>query len=824
MAKLLQANPATGAPGIEPRWTRSDKDGVGTAYSDLSRVWFTVSKGILNEVYYPTVDRPQIRDLQFLITDGETFFRDERRLDNVHEYLAPGTLGYRITNSDPAGRFRIIKEIIADPHQSCVLIHTRLEADAERLARLRLFALLAPHLEVGGRGNNGNVVETNLGKVLAVHKGGTWLVLAASVPFLRCSCGYAGTTDGWQDLARNYRMDWEFDSAASGNIALTGELDVRRSSEFVLALGFSDSLHHALVTVAQSLGTSFADQRTRFIEQWQRVGGRLPPDKERMTGDGGGLYRVSHSLILAHEDKTYDGALIASLSIPWGEYASDDQLGGYHLVWTRDMCHSSTALLVAGRTEAPFRALIYLACAQKEDGGFYQNFWINGEPYWRGTQLDETAFPILLAWRLHRAHALQDFDPYPMVLKAAGYLIENGPVTPQERWEENSGYSPSTLAAHIAALICAGAFARERGDLMTAQYLEEYADFLESHIDSWTVTTEGSLIPGIRRHFIRLHPADADNPQPDEDANHGALELRNQPPGAPAAYLAKDIVDAGFLELVRYGVRKPGDPLIEDSLRVVDAALKVETPFGPCWRRYSHDGYGQREDGGPYEGWGYGHAWPLLTGERGHYELAAGRDARPFIKTLELLATSTRLLPEQVWALPDLPTAHMRLGRPTGGAMPLAWAHAEYIQLVQSAAAGQAVGLISPVADRYLNRCTAPRMEIWKFNRQVRMAPPASVLRIQAAAPFRLHWTYDGWQTTQDTDSTSIATGHAYVDMRVLPNQKAPIRFTFFWPRTERWEGRDFQVGVDAAVAHTAAPAPFASARPAKPRIAQARG
>ena len=412
-----------------------------------------------------------------------------------------------------------------------MLVHTRLEADADMLAKLRLFALLAPHLEVGGRGNNGNVVQTNWGKVLTAHKGGTWLVLAASVPFLRCSCGYVGTTDGWQDLAHNFRMDWEFDCAPDGNIALTGELDIRQSREFVLALAFGDSLHHALVTVAQALGTSFADHRTRFIEQWQHAGHHLLPGKEKAAGDGGRLYHVSHSLILAHEDKTYDGALIASLSIPWGEYASGDNLGGYHLVWTRDMCHSATGLLAAGSTEVPLRALIYLACTQKEDGGFYQNFWINGEPYWRGTQLDETAFPILLAWRLHQAKALQDFDPYPMVLKAAGYLIHHGPVTPQERWEENSGYSPSTLAAHIAALICAAAFARERGQQATAQYLEEYADFLESHLEPWTVTTEGSLVPDIRRHFIRIHPADANDPQPDEDANHGVLELRNQPPG-----------------------------------------------------------------------------------------------------------------------------------------------------------------------------------------------------------------------------------------------------------------------------------------------------
>ena len=231
------------------------------------------------------------------------------------------------------------------------------------------------------------------------------------------------------------------------------------------------------------------------------------------------------------------------------------------------------------------------------------------------------------------------------------------------------------------------------------------------------MTTEGSLVPGIRRHFIRIHPVDVNDPRPDENANRGILELRNQPPGAPTAYPAKDIVDAGFLELVRYGIREPGDPLIEDSLRVVDAVLKVDTPFGPCWRRYNHDGYGQREDGTPYQGWGKGHAWPLLTGERGHYELAAGRDWRPFLRAMEGFATSVKLLPEQVWSDPDRPDAHMYFGRPTGGPMPLLWAHAEYLKLVRSAADGQVFDLIPEVADRYRNRRKAPTS--WKSGNSI---------------------------------------------------------------------------------------------------------
>ena len=797
MTILLNQHKATGGPGIEPRWTRSDKDGVGTAYSALSRVWFTVSRGILNEVYYPTIDRPQVRDLQYLITDGQTFFHDSRRhMESTHECLAQHALGFRIVSTDRKGRYRVFKEVITDPHEACVLVHTRLEADSVLLSRLRLFVLLAPHLEVGGWGNNGHVAHTSRGKVLTAHKGNTWLALRATAPFARCSCGYVGTTDGWQDLAQNYEMDWEFDCALDGNIALTGEIDLRPGPEFVLGLAFGDSLHSALVTLTQSLAVPFAEHRDRFVGQWQRGAEHALVGREKLTEDGGRLYQVSHNLLMAYEDKLYRGAMIASLSIPWGESRGDEDLGGYHLVWTRDMCQSATALLSVGHDEFPFRALVYLACTQREDGGFHQNFWINGEPYWRGVQLDEVAFPVLLAWHLRAANALRDFDPWPMVRRAAGYLVREGPATPQERWEENSGYSPSTLAVHIAALVCAASFARERGQEATAQYLEEYADFLECHIEPWTVTTEGALVPGIRRHFIRIHPVDVNDSRADEDPNRGVLPIRNQPPGAPAEFPGKDIVDAGFLELVRYGIRKPGDPLVEDSLRVVDAVLKVNTPFGPCWRRYNHDGYGESDDGGPYQGWGKGRAWPLLIGERGHYELAAGRDVRPFLRAMEKFATGTGLLPEQVWDEPDRPEAHLYLGRATGGAMPLAWAHAEYLKLVRSAADGQVFDLIAEVADRYRKRRTVKPLEVWKFNRQPGLMRAGMPLRIQASAPFRLRWTCDEWQRMNDAPSTSTGLGEEFVDIPVSRGQRALIRFTFFWTEADRWERRDFQVSI----------------------------
>ena len=797
MTHLREQTQAFGKPGIEPRWTRSDKDGVGTAYSTSSRVWFTISAGVLNEVYYPTIDRPQIRDLQYLITDGESFFHDERRdTDTTVEELSHHALGFCITNTDREGRYRIIKEVITDPHHACVLIHTRMEAEKSISGKLRLFALLAPHLEVGGRGNTGNVAEVAGREILTAHKGATWLALGASIPFSRCSCGYVGTTDGWTDLHDNFQMDWQFDAADDGNIALTGELDLSRGHEFTLGLAFGDGLQNAVTTLFDSLRLPFAEHRQRFIQQWERVCKRARP-LESAAGDGGKLYHRSHSLLLAHEDKTYPGAMIASMSIPWGEGKSDEDLGGYHLVWTRDMVNSATGLLASGNVDTPLRALIYLACAQRPDGGFYQNFWLNGDPYWQGIQLDEVAFPILLAWRLHEAGGLKDFDPYPMVVRAASYLIRQGPATPQERWEENSGYSPSTLASNIAALTCAACFVRERGDETSARFIQEYADFLECHIEPWTVTTEGTLVPDIPRHFIRIHPVDVYDPQADENPNRGVLLVHNRPPGLPYEFPAKEVIDAGFLELVRYGIRKPGDPLIEDSLRVVDAVLKVDTPFGPCWRRYNHDGYGQREDGGPYQGWGKGRAWPLLTGERGHYELDAGRDVGPYLRTLEGLANAAGLLPEQVWDEPDRPAVHMYLGGPTGAAMPLMWAHAEYIKLLRSALDGQVFDSIPAVAERYQSRCGCQPLEIWKPNRRVRSVRAGVTLRVLSPAPFQLRWTRDGWQTTQEMRSVPTALEIEYVDLPIPREQSAPIHFTFFWTSERRWQGRDYEIVIE---------------------------
>lgn len=790
--------PAFGAPGIQPRWTRGAKDAVGTAYSASSRLWFTLAQGVITEVYYPTIDQPQIRDLQYLVSDGKALFHDERRETATDlQPLAPDALGYRVINSDPGGAYRLVKEVICDPHQSCLLVDTTFEPRDPQRA-FHLYALLSPHLAVGGWGNNLRATEIAGRRMLVAYKDGVWLALGATAPLARLSCGYVGRSDGWTDLADDFRMDWEFDAALDGNVAGMAEIDLSKTAHFTLGLAFGNSLHSAANTLLQSLDAPFADARARFLEQWERAGARLETLAGE-SGDQGALYRRSVHLIQAHEDKTYPGAIIAAMSIPWGEVKSDDDLGGYHLVWTRDMVKSATGLLAAGLPETARRALVYLATSQRPDGGFYQNFWIDGRPYWTGEQLDETAFPIILAARLDQMGALQGFDPYLMVLRAAGYLINFGPVTPEERWEECSGYSPSTLAAVIAGLACAAGFARQRGDGAAAEFIRDYADFLNAHIEDWTVTTQGTLVPGISRHYLRILPVRPGQAVPDGGKDNAVLRLANRGPGERSEFPAREIVDGGFLELVRYGIRPPDDPIIVDSVRVVDRILKFDTPFGPCWRRYNHDGYGQGNDGSPYNGWGQGRSWPLLTGERGHYELAAGRSPDPYLRALEAFAHGTGLLPEQVWDRPDLPEKFMFFGRPTGSAMPLMWAHSEYIKLLRSKRDGRVRDFIPEVAARYA-RGGAPRSvsEFWSFNYPLASAPAGGAVTIVAGAPFILHWSLDGWVTTHDSAATDTSLGVSFARVALPAAQRAPLRFTFHWTRPDRWEGRDFTIAVQS--------------------------
>ncbi|WP_294533752.1 glycoside hydrolase family 15 protein [uncultured Rhodoblastus sp.] len=808
MAVLLSKNPATGGPGIEPRWAQGDKDGIGTAFSDSSPLWFTIAAGVVTEVYYPTVDTPQIRDLQLLVTDGESFFHDGRR-DFKHEVklLHVEAQAYELTNTAIGQPYKIIQTIIANPKAPCLLIHSRIEADPAFLAKLRVFVLLSPHVQGRGGENHGYVAKTPRREFLVANRAGRWLALGADSAFLTRSCGFVGVNDGWTDIVGARRAPkFDFDCATNGNIALTGEIDLSKGPTFLLGLAFGEgddsNPHNALVLLTQTLSFPFDGPQghlAEFVQSWKTSAAAVYMPKPNITSDNDVLFGLSRNVLLVHEDKISSGALVASMSLPWGQY-NGDQDGGYHLVWPRDMCQSATALLAAGMTHLPLRGLIYLAESQLPGGGFDQNFFINGERHWAGHQLDEYSFPIILAYRLKLAGALHRFDPTPMVLKAAGALIADGPMTQQERWEENEGYSPSTLAANIAALVCAASFADSAADNhATAQFLLEYADWLETKLEAWTVTTAGTLHPQVKTHYIRILPTQVKgdgpkNPSLPEDPNTAVVTIANRNNlHAPA----REIVDAGFLELVRYGIRPATDPIIVDSLKVVDLSLKDDLPDGPCWRRYTQDGYGETDEGAPFLYAGVGRPWPLLAGERAHYELAAGKDVRPFIKSMENFAGKGGLLPEQIWNRPFTPAGtHLVLGGPTGSAMPLCWAHAEYVKLVRSASDGKVFDLIDIVADRYLAPHPASKLEVWNFDRQFKSIPRGKTIRIPLNKPFRLRWTHDRWATFADTVSTGTLVDISYVDIPTDQAGSSEVIFTFFWTDYGTWQGQNFEIAI----------------------------
>jgi len=793
---------APGAPGIPPKWTSSAKSGVGTSLNPNSRVWFTISHGILNEVYYPRIDKAAIRDLGLIVTDGRDFFSEEKR-DAVsrEEFLAPGVPAYRVVNDCREGRYRIEKEILSDSWRDVVLQKIRFEPQQGTLDDYFLYVLLAPHLDNHGYGNTGWIGDYKGVPMLFAQRNGIALALACSIPWAECSVGYAGVSDGWRDLTAHRRLINHYARAENGNLALTGRVDLGAAADgFVLALGFGANVAEAGHRARASLLDGFPKSRRGYLgewQNWQKTLHELEPEQPGLCP----LFRTSTAMLRCHEEKRFPGGQIASLSIPWGFSKGDEDLGGYHLVWPRDLVESAGGLLAAGAAGDVRRILRYLQTNQEADGHWLQNMWMDGTPYWDGVQMDETALPILLVDLARREGALDETalaDFWPMVRKAVGYLVCNGPVTPQDRWEEDPGYAPFTLAAQIAALLAGADLADLKGEDALAHYLRETADTWNDAVERWIYVTDTDLARqhGVQGYYVRIAP-----PEVCEAASplSGFVAIKNRPPGQssePAAY----IISPDALALVRFGLRAADDQRIVDTVRVIDALLKVETDLGPAWHRYNDDGYGEHENGSPFDGTGVGRAWPLLTGERAHYELAAGRpdSANELLRTLERFAGNSGLLPEQVWDSADIPQRELFNGRPSGSAMPLVWAHAEYIKLCRSLADGRVFDMPPQTVQRYQVEGTASVYHPWRFNHKCRSLPAGKVLRIELLAPATVHWSLDGWKTTQDSRSRDTGLGVHVADLSTVSMPPGgEVVFTFFWPDANRWEGTDFKVRVE---------------------------
>jgi glucoamylase len=791
---------APGWPGIPPRWTSSAKSGVGTALNLHSRVWFTLSHGILNEVYFPRVDQACTRDQGLIVTDGSSFFSEEKRhckFENVP--IEPGVPVYQLTNTELQGRYRIEKEVFSDPYRNVVLQKVRFIPLQGTLGDYHIYALLAPHLANCGRENTGWVGEYKGTPMLFAQRNDCALAFACSTPWKKLAAGFAGFTDGWQDLSQHFLMTWDYTRAENGNIALTGEIDLRAcGGEFTLALGFGEIWTEAGLHTRASLSEPYDELRSHYVWHWKNwQDSLLKLDQPRREAD---LYRTSMAVMRSHESKDFLGGVIASLSIPWGFNKGDEDLGGYHLVWPRDLVETAFGFLAAGAEPDALRILRYLEATQEADGRWAQNMWLDGRPYWSGMQMDETAFPILLVdvMRRHSRFVLGDSQRWwALVSRAASFIVRNGPVTQQDRWEEDAGYSPFTLAVEISGLLAAADLADTVGESGIATHLRETADCWNDNIERWVYAKDSDLARqlGVEGYYVRIAPPDSDCAA---SPLEGFVPIKNRPPGENAARAAH-LVSPDSLALVRFGLRASNDPRILNTVKVIDALLRVNLPQGPCWYRYNGDGYGEHEDGSPFDGTGIGRAWPLLAGERGHYELAAGRPqaAEDLLKVMELSTEGGRLIPEQVWDAADLPQLELFRGKPSGSACPLVWAHSEYIKLRRSLRDGKIFDQPPQTVQRYLVEKQKATYFEWRFNNKCRSMPGGKKLRMVLPAPALVHWSFDGWQTAQDTNSRDpLGVFVADLPSNQLTSGRE-IVFTFYWQQEQRWEGVNYSVVVE---------------------------
>jgi len=595
-------------------------------------------------------------------------------------------------------------------------------------------------------------------------------------------------------------MEWEYERAENGNVALTGEIDLSRNGEFLIAVGFGRNCWEAGQQVVSTLMEKYEAVRARFVLHWHDWHDRLLKlDDPPRSHD---LYRSSVAVLRTHESKDFLGGIIASLSIPWGFDKGDEDLGGYHLVWPRDLVETAGALLAAQAGLDAVRVLRYLEATQEADGHWAQNLWLDGRPYWAGLQMDETAFPILLLDLIRREGTPDCLDDlarwWPMVRKAAAFLVCNGPVTQQDRWEEDGGYSPFTLAAEVSALLAAADIADAVNEHGIAGYLREIADCWNENIERWTYVVDTDLARqlGVEGYYIRIAPVDGDG---SASPMQGFVPIKNRPPDQSYAQAAH-VISPDSLALVRFGLRAPDDPRILNTIKVIDTLLRTRLPQGPCWYRYNGDGYGEHEDGSPFDGTGIGRPWPLLAGERAHYEIAAGHFdiAEALLTGIEnSTAGASRLIPEQVWDSEDIPERELFKGKPTGSACPLVWAHAEYVKLRRSMRERRVFDQPPQTVRRYLVEKRTAEFFLWLFNHKVRTLPCGKKLRIGVLAPATVRWSDDGWKTFHDQHTQDSGLGLHLADLATdkLPAQQQ-IAFTFLWD-DGHWEGTNFVVRVE---------------------------
>ncbi|MBU2755199.1 glycosyl hydrolase [Acidithiobacillus sp. CV18-2] len=770
-----------------PVWATAQKGCVGVA-PQQSRVWFTVGRGILTEVFYPRIDIPQIRDLGFIIADDKGFWVElktqpesstELNLENPQIPLP--WLQHRHE------RFEFSLRICPDPQRDVLLLDYELRGDEE----LRPYLLCAARLGGDAEQNQAWCGQWEGRDLLWAEQGPFGLALLCrdgdGLPaFQRRSVGEVGASDLWQDFQQHGQMRWDYDAAGPGEVALSGELP----RQGTVALGLGSSKEAAATNAWASLVCGFAQVREDYSAAWQEWHRSHPLPRnfaKKIPEDLHALYARSVNVLKVHEDHTFPGARVASLSVPWGE--ASDSRGGYHLVWSRDLVESAGALVAIGALGEARQVLAYLISTQQGDGHWLQNQWLGGKPFWQGIQLDEAGFPVLLASMLQERQALDGMSISDMIRRALHFIVCEGPVTGQDRWEEDGGINAFTLTVAIAALVEGANFLGGKAAALALML----ADYWNAHIEDWTFVRATDLAERfhVSGYYLRIAPADV---LTQDGAKNEWVLVKNR--AQDPHWSASEQVATDFLQLVRYGLRSADDPHIVASVQVMDGLLKTDTPNGPVWHRYNGDGYGEHADGNPFDGCGIGRGWPLLTGERGHYALAAGDDPLPYLRAMAAMTGKGGLLPEQVWDSTAIPEKGLFPGQPSGSAMPLVWTHGEFLKLCHSLLKGQPIDRPVQTWKRYGGKRPELDYRLWRLRHRPRQLHAGQELRLLLQAPFRVRWGIDGWQQVQDLVAEDWELGFlATLPVRGLQAGQS-IQFTLFWLESNTWQGEDFMVHI----------------------------
>jgi glucoamylase len=570
--------------------------------------------------------------------------------------------------------------------------------------------------------------------------------LVADRPFLAATSGFVGQpSDGLTQLDASHALITTYQDATNGNVVQTAEIDTSGSDSFTLALGYGSTQAQSVATAGASATTPFPATYARYAADWRAYDATLRQPPARFPGVSAAesakmtaQYWTSANVIKATADKEFPGAVVSSLADPWGQATAANSASdglpsvdvNYRVIFERDFYETFTGFLADGDIGTAQQMTRYIFDkVELPDGSFPRDALVNGAvaPDNYVLEPDEQAFPLIMAWQSGLGGDRELYIDH--VRSAADFLVAHGPAYGDERWEDQSGYSPSTIATEIAGLVAAAAIAARNGDPSRAALYDATADYYQRNVEKWTVTTDGPY--SSQPYFLRLSKTGDPDAAIVYNLGNGSIDADQ-----------RTVVDDGFLELARFGELPASDPLIANSLKVADSVLETNTPVGPGYHRYgtryqsengvnvsvtgSTDGYGDCYapapmdcplTGRPWIPWftGTGHVWPLLNGERGEQDLQTGdpSGAAQQLATMANFATGIGMIPEQDWEDPDVPpspygsdptTASIGFtdGQPAGSAGEITWAEAQYVRLARDIATGTLGDQPSIVADRYV--------------------------------------------------------------------------------------------------------------------------